>query len=49
MPCRITEYPRPLDNGKGNCICRYLASPLAVSITGDVIPVTGGIGNTVYF
>lgn len=30
-------------------VVTFLASPLAASITGDVIPVTGGIGNTVYF
>ncbi|PGS55924.1 SDR family NAD(P)-dependent oxidoreductase [Bacillus sp. AFS041924] len=30
-------------------VVTFLASPLSVSITGEVIPVTGGIGNTVYF
>ncbi|MFF2875138.1 SDR family NAD(P)-dependent oxidoreductase [Gottfriedia sp. NPDC057991] len=30
-------------------VVTFLASPLSASITGDVIPVTGGIGNTVYF
>ncbi|MEH7453314.1 SDR family NAD(P)-dependent oxidoreductase [Gottfriedia acidiceleris] len=30
-------------------VVTFLASPLSASITGEVIPVTGGIGNTVYF
>ncbi|PEZ76255.1 SDR family oxidoreductase [Bacillus sp. AFS017274] len=30
-------------------VVTFLASPLAASITGDVISVTGGIGNTVYY
>jgi NAD(P)-dependent dehydrogenase (short-subunit alcohol dehydrogenase family) len=30
-------------------VVTFLASPLSSSITGEVIPVTGGIGNTVYF
>ncbi|PGL67437.1 SDR family oxidoreductase [Bacillus sp. AFS055030] len=30
-------------------VVSFLASPLSASITGEVIPVTGGIGNTVYF
>ncbi|HHW35878.1 MAG TPA: SDR family oxidoreductase [Bacillales bacterium] len=30
-------------------VVAFLASPLSASITGDVISVTGGIGNTVYY
>ncbi|MCI1696298.1 SDR family NAD(P)-dependent oxidoreductase [Aneurinibacillus aneurinilyticus] len=30
-------------------VVTFLASPLSVSITGDVISVTGGIGNTVFY
>lgn len=30
-------------------VVTFLASPLSVSITGDVISVTGGVGNSVYY
>lgn len=30
-------------------VVAFLASPLSVSITGDVISVTGGVGNSVYY
>ncbi|MDR6999171.1 SDR family oxidoreductase [Neobacillus niacini] len=30
-------------------VVTFLASPLSASITGDVVSVTGGIGNTVYY